>query len=193
MANLIRKRSSTIDPLSPWDDFMGQRSLRRELDRLFDDFFSTGASAPLGMVRQFVPSLELNESNDAYQMKVELPGLSQDDVQVEIDEGNVLTIRGEKKKETQETRGGYEYSERSFGQFVRTVQLPNAVDAQKIRANFENGVLQLDIPKTAAAQPRAIPISGTGKGQAQSKTIETGSPPVQKGEKGPPSQQPARH
>jgi HSP20 family protein len=188
MANLIRKRSSGMEPVSPWDELTTPRSLRRELDRLFDDFFSTGSSGPLGMVRQFVPSLDLSETNDAYQMKVELPGLSQEDVQVEIDDNNTLTIRGEKKKETQETRSGYEYSERSFGQFIRTIQMPNAVDPQKIKAIFENGVLQLDIPKMAAAQPRSIPIGGTGKGP--SKTVEQ---PVPKTEKGPPSQQPARH
>lgn len=187
MANLIRRRSASplsrvwrddVDPLSTWDDILSPHTLRRQIDQLFEDFFSSSALGPVaGGGRSFVPTLELSESESEYVMNAELPGMTENDIQVEVDDQNCLTIRGEKKSETSESRGGREYSERSYGHFTRTVQLPNAVDASKIVANFENGVLELHVPKTAQANVRSIPI---GKSKGESKQV--GEPIAQKSE-----------
>jgi len=147
------------DPISTWEDMLTPRTLRREIDRLFEDFFSPTALA--GGARQFVPTLEAAEADKEYVVRVELPGMTEGDVQVEIDEDNRLVIRGEKKSETSQTRGGFEYTERSFGQFTRVVQLPSGVDASKVDATFQNGVLELHVPKTAQARARAIPIASS--------------------------------
>jgi HSP20 family protein len=176
MANLIRRRSASPisrvwrdvepDPLSVWDDLLSPRTLRRQIDQLFDDFFSSSPvpAMGLGSARAFVPSLELTESGNEYVMNAELPGMTEKDIQLEVDDNNCLTIRGEKKSETSESRGGYDYSERSYGQFTRTVQLPSNTDASSIQASFENGVLELHVPKIASANVRSIPI---GKGESK--------------------------
>jgi HSP20 family protein len=163
-------RDVDVDPLSAWDDLVSPRMLRRQIDQLFDDFLSPGAlpAVGLGSARTFVPSLELTESGNEYVMNAELPGMTENDIQVEVDDNNCLTIRGEKKSETSESRGGYDYSERSYGQFTRTVQLPSGVDASSIEAKFQNGVLELHVPKTAAANVRSIPI---GKGKVETKQM----------------------
>lgn len=138
-----------------------------EIDRLFEDFFGGSGS----MTRQFVPSLELSESGGEYVMRAELPGLDEKDVTLEVDEQNILTIRGEKKSEvTAEEKGGYRYSERTYGQFVRAIQLPSAVDSSKIDANFKNGVLELRIPKSEKVKPKTIPIGK--KTEEQTKQTE---------------------
>jgi HSP20 family protein len=166
MGNLIRKKSgmplsrqrrSIEDPFS--SGFEEWSSSPRALRRLFDELLSASGEET-GV--EFVPSLELSETDDDYVMKAELPGMTEDDVKVEVDEDNNLTIRGEKKCETKESRRGYEYSERSYGQFMRTIQMPNNVDASKIEASFKNGVLELHVPKTEKVRAREIPIGKKG-------------------------------
>jgi HSP20 family protein len=148
MANILRRRDTA-------DELMSPRMLQREIDRLFDDFFGlTGGPSQ----RSFVPQLELAERDGEYVMKAELPGLDERDVKLEVDDSNILTIRGEKKSELEETKSGYCYSERSYGQFVRSIQLPSTVDSSKIDASFKNGVLELRIPKSEKMKPRNIPI-----------------------------------
>ena len=145
MANLMRKN----DPFG--------------IDRFFDDFFGGSTT------RQFVPSLELSESGGEYVMRAELPGLDEKDVALEVDEQNILTIRGEKKSDVTGEEKGYRYSERSYGQFVRSVQLPSAVDTSKIDASFKNGVLELHIPKSEKAKPKTIPIGKKGEPRLEPK------------------------
>jgi HSP20 family protein len=203
MANIIRRRSASpisrvwrdadVDPLSTWDDLVSPRTLRRQIDQLFDDFFSSSALGPVGVTGgPFVPSLELTELGNEYVMKAELPGMTESDIQVEVDNNNCLTMRGEKKHETSESRGGYDYSERSYGQFTRTVQLPSGVDASKIEADFQNGVLELHVPKTEQAQAnvRSIPI---GKSRGETKQMGEATPKKSEGGDGSKAQGKREH
>lgn len=154
MANITRRQSEA--PLS---------SLRREIDQLFDTFFTAPlAGALTSMGREFNPVLEISEKDDEYVMAAELPGVDEKNVEVEIDE-NVLTIRGEKKREERQAGKGYQYTERSYGAFVRSVQLPPGTDPDKVRAEFKDGVLEIHIPKSPA-HARHIPI-----GKAQKKEL----------------------
>jgi HSP20 family protein len=135
--------------------------LRREIDQLFDNFFVSPNTSITQGAGTFQPSLEISEDEKGYVLSAELPGLSEKDVSVEAS-GDVLTIRGEKTRETSGKKGGYEYSERSYGQFTRSLQLPPGTDASKIDATVKDGVLKVAIPKSEAQSARAIPVKSLG-------------------------------
>lgn len=135
--------------------------LRTEIDRLFEDFgrparnlFNFGASA-LGPI----PALEMSEQDKAYRLTVELPGMSQDDVQVSVAEG-VLTVSGEKREESDRKEDGMLVSERRYGSFRRQIVLPADVDSAAIKADVDKGVLIVTLPKdaNAAERTRKIPV-----------------------------------
>jgi HSP20 family protein len=175
MANLIQRRflpsrrggERTMGPLL--DEFFSPMGLRREIERVFDQFMSTGGETRVGGRGGFVPSVELCEGDNEYVIAAELPGMSDKDVQLEIDDDNVLTLKGEKKSEQTKKEGGYEYTERSYGQFMRSVQLPPSVDTSKVEAAFQNGVLEVHIPKAQESRAHAIPISTKGGGGEEAK------------------------
>ncbi|MCX7846898.1 MAG: Hsp20/alpha crystallin family protein [bacterium] len=135
-------------------------ALQREMNALFDDFFRSWGSATLPMPRMtFSPSITVHESAKEYRVSAELPGLTEKDIKVELS-GNALTISGEKKEEHEEKRGTTVYSERSYGSFYRSIPLPEAVDRNKVKAQFKNGVLTVTLPKTAQAKAahKQIPV-----------------------------------
>ena len=135
-------------------------SLRREIDRLFDDAFGAGGTGDSRRA-SWLPAVDVEENTDEYRFDVELPGISPDEVDVTADNG-VLTIRGEKSQRA--TREGEEgrvhFVERSYGSFTRSFQLPQGVDEEGINASFENGLLSVRVPKAARPQPRKIEIGG---------------------------------
>lgn len=139
-----------------WSDLF---NTRREMDNLFDRFFTSAAgSTPVGLQ----PVVDVRETDHNLEVVAELPGLRSDDVEVNL-ENNVLTISGEKKQETSE--GGedasYHLIERSYGRFERSFTLPRTVDISKVKAQFENGVLTVSLPKMEEAKPRRIKIDVT--------------------------------
>jgi HSP20 family protein len=139
-------------------------TLHREMNRLFDDVFSrfeTGMPSLLG--RGSWPSIEAVESDKDVRVSAELPGMDEKDIEVLVDE-DVLTIRGEKKAETEDKER--RFSERYYGRFERVIPLPFAVEQDKIEASFNNGVLSVTLPKSAKAQEKTkrIPVHGKAKG-----------------------------
>ncbi|MEY4238444.1 MAG: hypothetical protein RL339_1045 [Pseudomonadota bacterium] len=135
--------------------------LRSEIDRLFDDFarpassifnFSPRAMAP-------VPAMELVDKDKEYHLSVELPGMTDKDVEIAVSEG-VLTISGEKKEESERKDNGYLLSERRYGSFKRQLSLPSDVKADAIKARFANGILEVTLGKDKNAPERLhkIPI-----------------------------------
>ncbi|WP_394848500.1 Hsp20/alpha crystallin family protein [Pendulispora brunnea] len=149
--------------------------LRREIDQLFESFFSPSRGTmqrPGGL--DFNPHLEITETDGAYVLNAELPGLEENDVNIDVN-GDVLTVRGEKRREQSGERRGYQYSERSYGQFARSLQLPRGTDASKIEAHFKNGVLKVTVPKGEAARARSIPIR-TGGVETQQRVPTTQEP-----------------
>lgn len=133
-------------------------SLRREIDRLFDDTFggSGGRSATT-----WSPAVDVRESQNELSLAFEIPGMTPDQVEVTTDNG-VLTVRGEKREERKEgDEGQFHLVERSYGTFSRSFQLPKNLDESKIDASFENGVLTVRIPKAALPQPKRIEINAT--------------------------------
>jgi HSP20 family protein len=147
---------------SLWQSF---DTLRQEMDRMFEDFNRGFGGLPLRrrlfdiepLLRYEAPSpvaapvVDVVETEKEYQITAELPGLSEKDVEVVVAD-EILTIKGEKKEEKEEKAKNYYLSERRYGAFQRSFQLPSGVDADKIEAGFQNGVLTLTLPKTPEAQ-----------------------------------------
>ncbi|KAJ1677392.1 hypothetical protein EV182_006275, partial [Spiromyces aspiralis] len=104
------------------------------------------------------PRVNINESDSAYQVNADLPGVNRDDIKLDIDQGK-LRIQGHRRHEAEHEENGWHVKECSSGKFMRTVLLPENVDANNITAKSENGVLNITIPKTSASQTKSIPIS----------------------------------
>ena len=151
--------------LSPFGGSYGRDpffSLQREMNRLFDDTLRGFAGSPSEQPRGNLVDARMNvsETDKEFRISAELPGVEEKDVDITLD-GDVLTIRGEKKFEQE--RGGpkenYHFVERSYGTFQRSLQLPYTVTPEDVRADFHNGVLTLSLPKTEQQQrSRKIPI-----------------------------------
>jgi len=153
--------SETPSALQAWRPF---ESLHREINRLFDDFDRGlwGSPSPRSMfaVEPFwrreaawgaAPAVDIAESEKAYEITAELPGLEEKDIEVKLANGG-LTIKGEKQEEKEEKKKDYYLHERRFGSFERSFQLPDGVDADKVEASFKKGVLKVTLPKTPEAQ-----------------------------------------
>jgi HSP20 family protein len=131
-------------------------SLQREVERLFDDFtrgFPAFGNAKLDLL----PSMDVTETDKEIEITAELPGLEEKDVQINVAD-NLLTIRGEKKAEKEEKDKNHRLIERSYGSFERTLELPDGVNADAIKANIAKGVLKVTVPKPAPAQVKKIEV-----------------------------------
>jgi HSP20 family protein len=154
-----RESSTTPSLWRDWDTPVS--SLRREMDRLFDDFFRTpalgsfGSLGTAGMMTNW-PSIDVEDKDNELLVTAEVPGLTDKNVELFVDNG-MLTIRGEKKGEKEE-RG---YSERFFGRFERQIPLPGSVDEVNCKADFHDGLLTIHLPKTREAEQarKKIPIN----------------------------------
>ena len=136
---------------------------RRDADRLFDDFFrGTGISPSLfvGETRRvFVPQIDVTESEDAYTVTAELPGLSNDNFEVELEDG-VLTLKGEKKSHHEENEDGVRRVESRSGQFERRIRFNSPIAADDVSARYVAGVLTVTVPRKEESRPevRTVPI-----------------------------------
>jgi HSP20 family protein len=144
-----------------WEPLRELNALQGEMNRLFNSFFDEGNGGGAER-RRWAPAVDLLEHEESLVLKADLPGLTEDDVQIEVRD-NVLTISGERKAEHSEQQNGYYRVERSFGRFSRSLALPQGVNADGINAAFENGVLEVTIPKPEERKPRRIEIGGSGK------------------------------
>jgi HSP20 family protein len=151
-----------------WDPVRELDSLQSDMNRLFDTFFQ-GRAGDGVRNRRWNPAMDLVETQDHLVLRADLPGMSEDDVQIEIKDG-VLTVSGERKSEHEEKSKGYHRVERAFGSFSRSLTLPDGVDADAVDASFDNGVLEVKIPKPAESKPHRVQIGrGTVEGQGTEK------------------------
>lgn len=127
----------------------------RSFERLFEDLWS---GAPTAANARFAPRLEVVEHESEFVVTAELPGLEEKDFNVEV-HGNVVSIHGEKRSERSGEAKGRAWTERSYGEFRRAVELPSELDAAKASASFKNGVLAVTIPKSDASKVRHIPVN----------------------------------
>ena len=156
-----------------WDPLRDIDSLQGEMNRLFSTFFDTptarGANGGGAATRRWIPAMDLIEAGEHFVLKADLPGMTEEDVNVEL-ENNVLTISGERKTELEDKHEGYYRLERSSGAFTRSLTLPEGIDAEAVTASFDNGVLEVRIPKPVEAKPRRIQIGVSG---AEPRTIDS--------------------
>ncbi len=148
MANDVMKRES-LPELS---------RLRREMERVFEDFFAPRAWFGGRLWEgEWSPAVDVSETPEAVTVKAEIPGIDPKDIDISL-VGDVLTVKGEKKSEREEKKENYHLVERSYGSFARSISLPAAVNADKIDAKYEKGVLTVVCPKKEPVRPKAIKI-----------------------------------
>lgn len=134
------------------------RNLQREIDQLFDSFFpSRSSDQDESSSAVWAPRVDLAESENAYHIHVDLPGMSREDLKINYQDGQ-LTISGQRREELSEEKGEYVRVERTFGNFYRSFKLPKTVNADDITATYENGVLEIEVPKAEETKPRQIEI-----------------------------------
>jgi HSP20 family protein len=152
-----------------WDPARELDTLQGEMNRLFSSFFDTPTPGNGTAARRWIPAMDLVETDDHFVLKADLPGVAESDVTIAF-ENDVLTVSGERKTEHEAKKDGYYRLERTNGSFSRSLTLPEGVDAGAVTAKFDNGVLEVRIPKPAEAKPRRIEISVGG---AEPKTIDS--------------------
>ena len=152
-----------------WDPARELDSLQSEFNRLFDTFLGNGGRTDVRAPRRWVPAMDLVETDDHLVLRADLPGLSKDDVEIEVKD-NVLTVSGERKAEHEEKADGFYRVERAFGAFSRSLTLPQGMDADSINAEFTDGVLEIRIPKPEERKPHRVQIgAGSVSGTATEK------------------------
>jgi HSP20 family protein len=124
-------------------------------------------------MRRWIPPMDLVETQDDFVLRADLPGLTEDDVKIELAD-NVLTVSGERKAEHEERGEGYYRVERASGAFSRSLTLPEGVKADAVKANFDRGVLEVRIPKPEERKPRKVSITVGGGESGNGGTIESG-------------------
>jgi HSP20 family protein len=141
-----------------WDPFRELEEVSDRLNRMFARPATRTVNGKETMiVADWTPSVDISETEGEYQIKAEIPDVKKEDVKVTLEDG-VLTIQGERKQEKEEKGKKYHRIERSYGSFVRTFSLPDVIDEDKVKAEFKDGVLNLHLPKSEKAKPKAIEV-----------------------------------
>jgi HSP20 family protein len=152
-----------------WDPFQDLQAFREEMNRTFNRWFGREEQEERPTPR-WAPTLDVAESDDAYHIDVEVPGLKPEDIDVTIDQG-MLTVKGERRSEEETRERQYHRIERRYGAFRRSITLPSHVDASRVEATYDNGVLRLTVPKTQAAQPKRITVQPRAEAIGQSQEV----------------------
>jgi len=151
-----------------WDPLRELDSLQGDMNRLFDRFFEGRPANGIGRAR-WIPAMDVVEKEDHLELRADLPGMREDDVNIEVKD-SVLTISGERRSDHEEKGEGYHRVERAFGHFSRSVNLPDGIDPGEVTADFNDGVLQVRIPKPKESTPTRVQIGkGTVEGSGEEK------------------------
>jgi HSP20 family protein len=145
-----------------WEPLRELGTLQNEMNRLFNTVFDAPAPGNGATLRRWMPAMDLVETDDHFVLRADLPGLSEDDISIEFEDG-ALTVSGDRKAEHETKSEGYYRVERAFGTFSRTVTLPKGINADAVSASFDRGVLEVRIPKPEARKPFRIEIGGVGQ------------------------------
>jgi len=156
--------------ITRWDPFREFVTLQDRMNRLFRDSYGNENREEALTTTTFAPPVDVYEDEHNVTLKIEVPGIEEKDIDVQI-ENNTLTVHGERKFEREEKEENYRRVERQYGSFTRTFTLPTTVDADKVQANYEKGVLKIQLPKKAEAKPKQIKVN-----VGSEKTIESKGP-----------------
>ena len=145
--------------LMRWTPMGNLASFQHEMNRMFNEFFRGGNGEEAGSgLGSWTPAVDIHETDHGFVIKAELPGVSKDDVSVDVHQ-KTLTLRGQRKHEAEVKQDKYHRVERAYGTFQRSFVLPTAVDQEKVQATFKDGVLELHLPKSDSAKPKRIAIN----------------------------------
>lgn len=140
-----------------WDPLRDSMSLRKRMDRLFDDFFTEKGESKEMISGTWSPSVDINDAENVLVLTAELPGIEEKDIEIEI-EGNTLILKGKREFEKETKKEDYHRIERSYGSFYRSFTLPNYVDKDKIEAKHDKGLLKITMPKKLELKPKKVKI-----------------------------------
>ena len=154
-----------MSTLVRWEPFRELINMRDRMDRLFQDYPGRSWPEEEALAKDiWNPPVDVFETKDSLVLKADLPQVNKEDVDISVD-GNLLTIRGERKREKEVNEKDYYRMERSYGTFSRSFTLPGTVNAEKIEASFEGGVLSVTLPKKEESKPKQIKVKVEGNGK----------------------------
>jgi HSP20 family protein len=162
--------------LTRWYPYRELNTLQERVNRLFHESFSNEGRDESLATSSFAPAVDVYEDEHNITLKIEVPGIDEKDIDVRI-ENNTLTVHGERKLEKEEKEENYRRIERQYGSFTRTFTLPNTVDTEGVAANYEKGVLKVQLAKKAEAKPKQIKVN-----LASEKTLEGKQQPKSTGQ-----------
>jgi HSP20 family protein len=159
--------------IARWDPFREFSTLQDRMNRLFRESYGPEGREESLTTSSFAPPVDVYEDEHTVTLKIEVPGIDEKDIDVRI-ENNVLTVHGERKFEKEEKEENFRRVERQYGSFIRTFTLPTTVDAEKVAAQYDKGILKIALPKKAEAKPKQIKVNvgsektleGKGPGKA---------------------------
>lgn len=150
------ERSEPLRGLERWDPFREIDTLQRQMNRLFDRLLPTDGGERAGFI--FTPAAELEETEDAIRLRLEVPGLEPKDINVEATPDSI-SISGERKYETKTEENGMTRSEFRYGKFQRLIPLPSLIQNDKVQAEYKNGILHLTLPKAESEKHKAVKVN----------------------------------
>jgi HSP20 family protein len=156
--------------LTRWDPFRELSTLQGRMNRLFQESFGREGREEALTTSSFAPAVDVYEDDHNVTLKIEVPGVEEKDLDIRV-ENNTLTVHGERKFEKEEKEENYRRIERQYGSFTRSFALPNTVDTDSIKADYEKGVLKISLAKKAEAKPKQIKVNVGGQ-----KTLESKGP-----------------
>ena len=145
--------------LTQWTPFKGLAALRDELDRVWDHFIKDFPGKEL-LRGEWVPSVDVSETKDKVVVKAEVPGMEAKDLDISLTD-SILTIKGKKRHEKEDQDEDYHVVESSYGSFSRSIRLPSEVQADKVKADYHNGILKVTLPKSEEAKEKKVTIQVT--------------------------------
>ncbi len=161
--------------LTRWEPFREFSTLQDRMNRLFRESFSGEGRDESLTTSSFAPAVDVYEDEHKVTLKIEVPGIDEKDIDVRV-ENNTLTVHGERKIEKEEKEENYRRVERQYGSFTRTFTLPTSVDSEHVSANYDKGVLKINLPKKAEAKPKQIKVNVGTEKSLEAKTTEAKAP-----------------
>ena len=140
-----------------WDPFRDLITLREKMNRIFEDAFAARGEEKDLMASTWTPSVDIYETEHALILNAEIPGIDEKDIEIKI-ENNTLTVKGERKFEKETKEENYHRIERAYGSFYRSFTIPRSVDHDNIKAEHENGVLRITMPKKPELKPKKVKV-----------------------------------
>jgi HSP20 family protein len=163
------KEDLAMTVLTRWEPFRELNTLQDRMNRLFRDSVAEAQDQSLA-TSAFAPAVDVYEDEHNITLKIEVPGIDEKDIDVRI-ENNTLTVHGERKFEKEEKEENFRRVERQYGSFTRSFTVPTTVDAEKVSANYDKGILKITLAKKAEAKPKQIKVNVGGE-----KTLEAKAP-----------------